>query len=282
MSHPGAGRARHRDSAACAAPPLTRLAAQSWNRAAFPSLARRSSAMRVRRGGRDAAVRMGARDGAADRRRRAPDVRADRRAKASRRGIRMRVAMARDRAFARSSRRRRRRERSSTRAAAHVRRRCGNVLDDARGRWLFDADAQRRGKRMGARRRRRRCDRRTWCSTGRSSPTACAGSSTSRRSRTKARDVERSSIARRSAIASSSSATHGSIAALDARPIRLGLYFPLLRGWREWRVSRRRRSAARRDPKIALKFNGFARIEATDPCACFRGLPAVAPTGPSR
>ena len=46
-------------------------------------------------------------------------------------------------------------------------------------------------------------------------------------------DVEHFSIAKWSAIAISCIATRGSCRRSDDRPIRLGLYHPLLRGWRE-------------------------------------------------
>ena len=68
----------------------------------------------------------------------------------------------------------------------------------------------------------------------RSSRMACAGSSISRPERTKVRIRMRSSIANRSATANKLEQYAAFVRALDPRPIRLGLYYPLVAGWREW------------------------------------------------
>ena len=167
-----------------------------------------------------------------------------------------RVAARRCRASAQSFAAKVSTKRSSIARPAQVRAALANVLADERGRWLFaaeHADAasewalagvdggrdRARGARPLVRRRRRALDRRLQ----------------DRRPRRRRRR-RRSSIARRSAIASSSTAMRASCRRSMSRPIRLGLYHPLLRGWREWplRAMRIKRAAAR---KNLLKFTAL-------------------------
>ena len=125
-------------------------------------------------------------------------------------------------------------------ARARRRRRAGAstplraMLADPRGRWLFDpahADARSEWALAGV-------DGgaivHASSSTAPSSPTACAGSSISRPARTRAATSTRFSTAKRERYRAQLERYARIVRALDARPIRLALYYPLQGGWREW------------------------------------------------